>query len=84
MYFELKENQKAIDNLALDIFWVLSDMDNTQIYSSIDEITEQLKSEKGRAYLIESLFELSLNGDNEAKRLIYEILHKVQGANNGK
>ena len=75
----LKKNMSISER----IFWTLYDMDNSQAYASIDEITEQLKSEKGCAYLIESLFELSLNGDNEAKNLIYDILHKIQGANNG-
>lgn len=76
----LKKNMSISER----IFWTLYDMDNTQDYPSIDEITKQLTTEKGRAYLLESLFELSLSGDDEAKKLIYEILHKVQGANYGK
>ena len=49
----LKKNMSISER----IFWTLYDMDNTQDYPSIDEITKQLTTEKGRAYLLESLFE---------------------------
>lgn len=64
--------------MASKIYWILYDMASD--HPTVEEVQEMLQTESGRAYLLEPLAEMALNGDEEAQEAVFDLIHIMEAA----